>query len=110
MRRIHYAEGSILTGDALAETVVRYARALAQVGTADTVDLPILLDEGGFGRSQLLIGPASQLVTTPSDGDLPELVDAALVADLEDRLAALAPTPRAEPFDDATRVDLDFED
>ncbi|GAB2976954.1 hypothetical protein [Frigoribacterium salinisoli] len=112
MQRLHYADGSFVTGDELATAVVRYARALARAGTADTVEVPILLDEGGFGRSQLLIGPASQLVLTPGDPDLPPLVDPVLVADIEARRVALAPAPVAEPRDvpASERVSLDFED
>lgn len=111
MQRLHYADGSFVTGDDIATAVVRYARALARFGTADTVEVPILLDEGGFGRSQLLIGPASQLVLTPTDPDLPELVDPRLVAEIEGRRTTLAPTPVAEPRDApaSDRVSLDFE-
>lgn len=112
MQRLHYADGSFLTGDELAAAVVRYARELARAGTADTVEVPILLDEGGFGRSRLLVGPASQLVLTPGDPDLPPLVDPALVAGIEARRIALTRTPVAESRDApaSERVSLDFED
>ena len=111
MQRIHYADGTFVTGDELAEAVVRYARALARVGTSDTVEVPILLEEGGFGRSRLLIGPASQLVLTPTDADLPELVDPELVAGIDARRLALVPTPLGERRDApaSERVSLDFE-
>lgn len=112
MQRLHYADGSFVTGDDIAEAVVRYARALAQAGTADTVEVPILLEEGGFGRSRLLIGPASQLVLTPADADLPDVVDPTVVAQIEARRQRLSPTPVAEPRDAPAsgRVSLDFED
>ena len=40
MDRIHYAGDSILTGTDIAHAMLEYARALAQVGSSATVEIP----------------------------------------------------------------------
>ena len=62
MDRIHYAGDSILTGTDIARALLAYAQALAVAGTSATVDIPVVNErDGSIGRSELLIGPASQL-------------------------------------------------
>jgi len=110
MRRIHYVDSSVVTGDAIAAAVLAYARELARADTADTVDIPVLLDEGGYGRAQLLVGPSSQLVVTESDADQDGVVDEAVVADLDARLRDLAARrPAGSGRAGVARVPLDFE-
>ncbi|MGN6428805.1 MAG: hypothetical protein ACTHMF_18475 [Leifsonia sp.] len=108
MRRIVYAGGTLYTGDAIAEALLDYARALARNGTADTVFVPAHSGEGEGdpGSIELLIGPASQLVSEPVDLAGRELTDEALVERLRSLTAALEPRrPEALPADD-----LDFSD
>ena len=106
MRRIVYAGGTLYTGDTIAEALLDYARALARNGTADTVFVPAHTGEGDPGSIELLIGPASQLVSEPVDLAGRELTDEALVDRLRSLTAALAPRrPEALPADD-----LDFPD
>ena len=110
MRRIHYVDAAVTTGDAVAAAVLSYARELARAGTADTVDIPVLLDAGGFGRAQLLVGPASQLVVTEADPDQEGVVDPAVVADLDGRRHLLASRRTAvSPRPGGDGVPLDFE-
>lgn len=94
MRRIHYASGTLLTGDAIADVVVRYAAALAKRGLAIEVDVPVLDEAGETSSALLLLGPASQILAEhePADDDLE---DAEFVAGTEKAIDALA-TPRAE--------------
>jgi hypothetical protein len=69
MRRIHYANTSVVTGDRTAKALLRYARALAVADRSDVVEIPVLTDAGDTARAHLLIGPASEIVSTPqSDG------------------------------------------
>jgi hypothetical protein len=46
MKRILYANGSILTGDDIARSVVRYAAVLANAQSADTVVIPVVAGGG----------------------------------------------------------------
>lgn len=88
MRRITYAGTSLLTGNDLAESLLDYARALAAQGSSDTVFLPARTASGSVEQVEILIGPASQLVSEPADLEGPEVVDTDVVADLRRRSAA----------------------
>lgn len=79
MERIHYAGSSVLTGDAIARSLLRYAEALAVRKGSTTVEIPVRRPSGGLGRASLLIGPASQLFSETEDSDLDEIVDDELV-------------------------------
>lgn len=93
MRRIHYAEESIVTGDAIAFALLEYARMLAATARADTVELPTLLDES-VKRVSVLLGPSSQMLVSEEHTRADEIVDEALVADLRLRAGRLArPAP-----------------
>ncbi|WP_431220857.1 hypothetical protein [Leifsonia xyli] len=97
MRRIVYAGTAFYTGDALAEALLEYARALARHDIADTVFVPGRTMQGDLDRIELLIGPASQIVSEPVDLVGAELEDADLVAHLKGLTAQLAPhKPEAE--------------
>lgn len=64
MHRIHYSD-SVLPGTAIAEALLDYAQALAEADTSATVEIPTMNDDGSPGHSQLLVGPASQLISEP---------------------------------------------
>lgn len=100
MRRISYAGSAFYTGDALAAALMEYARALARHDIADTVFVPGRTMQGDVDKVELLIGPASQIVSEPVELVGPELEDAELVTHLEELTAKLAPhKPAAEPSD-----------
>lgn len=82
MNRIHYAGDSFLTGTEIADALVDYAQALAQVQAAATVELPVLHDDGSSGNVKVLVGPASQLVSSPEHSDVEEMIDDGLVTHL----------------------------
>lgn len=89
MERISYAGERLLTGTEIAQAVVAYAQALADAGQAAAVEIPTVDERGRPGVAQVLVGPASQLVTTEADMDVPEPQDAALVEELRARTARL---------------------
>jgi hypothetical protein len=90
MQRIHYAGGELITGNAIADAVVEYAEALATRRTAASIEIPVRGDDGSTVHAQLLIGPASQLVTEELEGEFDEIVDEELVARLSAETAALS--------------------
>jgi hypothetical protein len=100
MFQVSYAGATFLTGAALGEALLRYARALALKDRADTIKIPGLLDDGSPTEVDLLIGPASQIVIleVQSEGQEPE--DQAIVAELDRRLVLLD-APNALPVADA---------
>jgi hypothetical protein len=111
MKRIHYASGSLLTGDDIADVIVRFAAALAQNNAAAEVHAPVVVDGGTTGEVLLLLGPASQMLAEDAEYSGAELHDEPFVEEFEHRIAALAPrraTYVEHGTDDIPDVDLDL--
>ena len=111
MKRIHYASGSLLTGDAIADAVVRFAAMLADNAAAAEVRAPAILDTGEVGEAHLLLGPASQILAESEPFDGAELRADAFVAELDERMATLGPrraTYVHEGTDDIDGIDIDL--
>jgi hypothetical protein len=108
MELIHYSGDELLTGSAIAEALVRYAEALAKQRSAAAIEIPIRLENGTDSTASLLLGPASQLAMTQTAGPGEELVDEALVEDIERRISELALTPRLS--DDGSNAASDWTD
>jgi hypothetical protein len=89
MDRLHYAGHSILTGTAIARAILDYAQALAEANTSATIDVPILNEDGSRGRSEILIGPASQLITDSEKSEFEDVVDEEFVTRLRDQAARI---------------------
>jgi len=111
MKRIHYASGTLVTGDAIADVLMRYAASLAANNSAADVHAPALLDSGEIGDVQMVLGPASQILAEDAPGDHPELEDAEFVELYEKKVAALAPR-RAEfvgqGVEESESLDIDY--
>lgn len=110
MKRIHYANGSIVTGDAIADVLIRYAAALAVNDTAAEVTAPALAQTGETTEVVMLLGPASQILAEDAPG-AQELVDAEFVRVYEEKLAALGPTRAGfvrGGTDESDDLDLDY--
>jgi len=106
MKRILYSSGSLVMGDDLARSVVRYATALAKAHSADSVVIPILSGDfhsaGGStvletGRVEMLIGPASQLVIEEAGGELEGQDDAAFIAEIQHKVDLIEHPAPIEP-------------
>lgn len=89
MRRIIYAGTELVTGDEIAQTLLRLSEALARLGSAETVSIPILNADGSLGTASLLVGPSSQIVTLDAGDHLDELVDPTALGELRDRITSL---------------------
>ena len=107
MERVHYAGSSILTGSAIAHALLDYAQALAEAGTSATVRIPTLNHDGAPGTSEVLIGPASQLIADSEESEYDEVVDDELVARLRDAAQRVrndrSPSSAAQMVDDDPR-------
>ncbi|QHC60272.1 hypothetical protein [Rathayibacter sp. VKM Ac-2760] len=102
MQKLYYASGWVLLGDSVCSAVVEYAQALANVGKSDLVVVPGLSDEGIRGATRLLLGPASQLFTSPALDRGVDLDDDTAVTSMRDKARRLLPArPTTEsPLDD----------
>lgn len=110
MKRIHYASGSIVTGDRIADVLLRYAAVLAKRGVAAEVNAPVIAEDGSTGSALLLLGPASQILAENTPGDS-ELEDPEFIAETERSIAALG-LPRAgfvkRGTEETEAIDLDY--
>jgi hypothetical protein len=110
MRRLHYSGAYVLTPDDVCKALLRYARALADTQSSDVVAIPVLEEGGIRGAAHFLIGPASQLYSTPAPESITEIEDAELVEELQRRTRRLQPSVADWPdmMDDADlRFDTD---
>jgi hypothetical protein len=107
MRRLHYASGHVITADAVCKATLRYARALAEEHTSDIVTIPVLIEDGTIAQAHLLIGPASQLYSTPVFETTGEFPSSGVVEDLERRTTRLQPSRPEWPdeMEDVPTVD-----
>lgn len=99
MQRVYFCTGtSFLTGDRIATSLLRYARALGQTGEFDVVEVPTLQSDGSAGRTTLMLSPGSQVSTESLVAAAAEVTDEELVASFDAKAALLlAPhTPRME--------------
>jgi hypothetical protein len=106
MERIYYASGVVQTGSSISRALLSYAELLSRHKASATVDIPVRRPDGSEGRANLLIGPASQLLSESYD-EQPELTDEKLVAEIEAKTRRLMGGP-AGPLDDADFGDLDI--
>jgi hypothetical protein len=90
MKLIHYAGDELVTGDSIADAVLRYAAALAETEGSLALDIPVQFPDGRVAAATMLIGPASQLVAVPHDTEFDEIVDDELVAKIEASILALS--------------------
>ena len=109
MKRILYASGSVLTGDAIAHAVVQYATSLAKVGSADMITIPVV--NAGHGSTvEMLIGPSSQLMLEDAGEDPAELFDDQSFQEEIDSRRYLVDnppniTPRGKPVEPTSLLD-----
>ena len=99
MKSIHYAGDALMTGDVIADAVVRYAAALARENTSRAIDIPVRFEDGSIRVVNFLLGPASQIVAIPVEGDndLEEVIDEGVVVELRQREAELGiPAPQGD--------------
>jgi len=111
MKRIHYAGGSVLTGDDIADALVRLAEALALSNKAADIQAPAMSDGGHVTDVVMLMGPASQILAEHEVFDGEELVDTEFVEGLEHRIDELAPARAGfvrNGVDGLDDVDLEF--
>lgn len=85
MKRIIYASGEILTDDAVADALMDYASVLAIIGSADVVTLPGIDRDGKVQVMQLVVGPASQILSMTTHESDVEMSAAAAAAELRER-------------------------
>jgi hypothetical protein len=109
MQKLFYASGYVILGDEICTAVVEYARALANVGKSDLVIVPALSDEALRGEARLLLGPASQLFSSPALDRAVDLDDPTALESMREKTRNLQPPKPREGADDGpSDFDADF--
>lgn len=119
MKRVTYAGESVLTSDDVASTLVKLTAALARVGQAEAVEIPICDDSGSAHRTaQLVVGQGNDVLAVPEDGECDDSDFAPGLASLKALLAAVerrsgssaSAVPVASALDVIDAFDLDLAD
>ncbi len=90
MKYVVYGDTRVMTGDAIAEAVLAYAAALGENGTTDIVEIPTADGDGAGVHTEMLLGPASQVMLEVAPDDELEPEDEDLVNELVRRTRPLA--------------------
>ncbi|MCU1482135.1 MAG: hypothetical protein JWQ19_2921 [Subtercola sp.] len=111
MKRISYSGGSFLTTDGVADALLHFVAALGSSHRAEAIEIPVMRDDGEEDTVQLVIGPASELVsvTESTAFSAPDSRDAiARLNALTDSLRVPHPVATKDPG--AATADFDFDD
>jgi hypothetical protein len=108
MKTVSYAGLSFSTADDIADALLQLAAALGQNERAETVDIPVIDDNGLATSVQLVIGPASQFISRPVDSPYADPHDDELLDALRRRTRSLdMPRAAAVSQHEFDRFDLD---
>jgi hypothetical protein len=108
MQKIVYAGDEYVTGDAIADAVLAYGRALGEEERAQIVEIPVRDEDGSTAIAKFLIGPASQIVAMAVSGYGAELEDVELVERLR-RLTKAVESPTGMPLEEPERIETEFD-
>jgi len=96
MKHVKYAEKSVLMGDDAADTLMDYARMLANAGNADTVTLRVISPDGNAVDASFLLTPSTELMVESTNSGLDEPENDETVRTMRERIAAPHPAAVTE--------------
>ena len=109
MKRITFAGGSVVTGNAITAALLEYTTTMAAAEKGVTVDITVLEEDGETSVHTLLLSPASQFDVADVDGlteeeeeerrfPVPEMPQIGIVATMD------APSEAARTADDVNLI------
>jgi hypothetical protein len=109
MKHVSYADKSLFMGDEAADTLLEYARLVADSGRADTVTLRSVSPDGNTVDASFLLDASTILMveTTNSEMQPPDNTDA--VREMKDRIDAIT-RPVSADAQEPPFVDFDHPD
>lgn len=107
MKRVTYAEMSLLLDDDAADWLIEYARALGTVDGTDTVSLRGLNRAGEHVQATFLLNASTQLVAESARGAETPPPNDEVVRYMQDRVAVIIAPPPALPDDWNRRLETD---
>ena len=94
MKKVSYGGVSFITSDEAAEALLKFAAAAALNDFAEVVHVPVVDESGHAIVADLVIGPASELLVTPSDSAYDPPDTAVAVETLQKRVISLGASKR----------------
>ena len=112
MMRVSYSNGTFLTSDLIARTLLEYTASLGREDSADTVTVPTLTADGRVSTIELVIGPASQMSATYEESIFPEPEPTDEIRRMSARMHPPTPSASAPEKNDDPHIrnqpDMDF--
>lgn len=110
MKHVTFGDKALLMGDEAADTLLEYARVIADAARADTVTLQAISPDGNTAEISFLLNANTILVveSTNTDTDPPD--NDAAVREMRDRIDAVNRPARAESADPWQASDYDLTD
>ncbi len=106
MKSVTYAGLTFLTSDEIADALLQLAAALGQNERAETVEIPVITEDGVLSSVQLVIGPASQFISRPIESAFAAPVSDETLEHLRHRLRLLD-LPKASAVEELERFDFE---
>jgi hypothetical protein len=85
MKRVTYVNLGFVTDDRVADALMSYARTLSLIDSADVVNVPGLDEAGVLRTFEMVIGPASQIISNGVDDERVEMAAEEVEKDLRQR-------------------------
>ena len=110
MKYIQYADGTLMTSDLIADSLLELVAELGRRGTSEVVHIATVDEaDGSLQTIDLVIGPASQMTARPAQSGFAEPEDAGIVGVLKN-LPHVSGRTIATPATGAQVVNLDDHD
>lgn len=110
MKRVAYGGESFFTSDEAAEALLAFAAAAAMSNVAEVIPIPSIRADGEIVIVELVIGPSSELFTSPVDSEFSEPDARAAVAALRSRVRELGASSTHAHGGPLAAPDLDVND
>lgn len=107
MKSLTTAQGSFVTGSAIADAVARYDTALSEAGLSDRVAIPVQNGGGDPLTALIIIGWRHEIAVAEQPSDEAEILDRGVLESLASSTAAVRPV-RGGPFAPADLEGIDW--
>lgn len=110
MKHVTFGEKSLLMGDDAADTLLEYARLVADNDRADTVTLHAVSPDGNTVEASFLLDTSTILMVESTNSNMEPPDNSEMLADLRDRIDAVTRPVVAKEDSDWTGLDYDLPD
>lgn len=107
MKHVSYADKSLFMGDDAADTLLEYARLVADNERADTVTLKSISTDGNTVEASFLLDASTVLMVESTNSDVEAPDNTETVQDIKDRIAAIT-RPVSVDSQEQAYVDYDL--